>query len=106
MYETSSDQSRLCMEFPHSSLSNQGHKRLVIFVQEEPIEVRVRQFVTNMMPQKKDTKLVQTKARLQTYPQDVIFQDACNRLCVLDAFLRNDGEIADGNSIIGHEVVQ
>ena len=60
MYETSSDQSRLCMEFPHSSLSNQGHKRLVIFVQEEPIE----------------------------------------------AFLRNDGEIADGNSIIGHEVVQ
>ena len=36
MYETDSDQSRQCREFPHSWLLNQGRRMLVIFEQEEP----------------------------------------------------------------------
>jgi hypothetical protein len=47
MYETNSNQSRRCMEFPHSSRWNREHRKLVIFGQEEPAEICVRQIVAD-----------------------------------------------------------
>jgi hypothetical protein len=36
----------------------------------------------------------------------MIFQNACDCLCMLDALFGDDSEIADGDSIIGNKIVQ
>lgn len=36
----------------------------------------------------------------------MILQDSCDGLSVLDAFFRNDGEVANGDSIVGYKVFQ
>ena len=51
-------------------------------------------------------RIVRNQALLQTNPQDMILQDSRNGLSMFDAFFRNDGEVANGNPIIGHKVFQ
>jgi hypothetical protein len=36
----------------------------------------------------------------------MIFQNACDCLCMLDTLFGDDSEIADGDSIIGNKIVQ
>jgi hypothetical protein len=42
----------------------------------------------------------------QTYLLNVIFKNACDCLCMLDALFGDDSEIANGDSIIGYKIVQ